>query len=116
MDTLDPQLVETSVQKAEATDEPTNDNFVAKEKYSKLKQRFNALRQVSHLPNYNNSLHQLCFGQKSFSLHILLWQSSSRTTRIWTPKTKSWGQSQEEEERGRRMDKEDLTHYIFECD
>lgn len=47
MDALDAQVIETSANKPEATEDPTSNDFVTKEKYSKLKQRFKSLREVS---------------------------------------------------------------------
>ena len=47
MDPLEAQGAEASVQKREATEEPTLTDFVAKEKYCKLKRRFKALKDVS---------------------------------------------------------------------
>ena len=47
MDVLDAQVIETSANKPEPTEDPTSNDFVAKEKYSKLKHRFKALREVS---------------------------------------------------------------------
>ena len=46
MDPLAAQRAETSAQKPEVAEEPTISDFVAKEKYYKLKSRFNALREV----------------------------------------------------------------------
>jgi|688.fasta_scaffold255218_1 hypothetical protein len=48
MDALDAQVIESSANKPDPTEDPTINDFVAKEKYSKLKQRFKALREVSN--------------------------------------------------------------------
>ena len=47
MDSVEPQGVEASSQKRPASEERSETDFVAKEKYQKLKQRFKALRNVS---------------------------------------------------------------------
>lgn len=55
MDALDAQVIESSVNKPDPTEDPTQD-FVAKEKYSKLKQRFKALKAVSSRTKKNSSV------------------------------------------------------------
>jgi hypothetical protein len=47
MDSTGPQGVEASSQKPPATEEPSIADFVAKEKYQKLKLRFYTLKEVS---------------------------------------------------------------------
>lgn len=49
MDSTGPQGAASP--KPQASDDPTNADFVAKEKYQKLKRRFHALREVSHAFN-----------------------------------------------------------------
>jgi hypothetical protein len=44
MDPTDPPAVDASSPKAQSSDEPSLDDFVAKDKYQKLKTRFQALR------------------------------------------------------------------------
>lgn len=55
MDSTGPQGVEASSQKPPANEEPYTADFVAKEKYQKLKRRFQTLREVSP-----DSIHSSC--------------------------------------------------------
>jgi hypothetical protein len=57
MDSVEPQGVEASSQKHHATEERYDADFVAKDKYTKLKQRFKALRNVRLTNNYKTQRH-----------------------------------------------------------